>query len=66
MENVDGILGNGGPFQISKKERIELLKFDQSMKTTIQVVLEIGGDGMQATFTMGQPGKMGAVEKTLE
>lgn len=55
-----------GPFHISKGERIKVLKFDRLMKTTIKVVLEISGYGMQATFTMGQPGKMGAVEKTLK
>lgn len=32
------------------------------VKTTVKVVLEISGDGMQGMFAVGEPGKMGAVK----
>lgn len=43
-----------------------MLKFDKLVKTIVKVVLEISGDGMQGTFAVGEPGRMGAMEKTLE
>lgn len=56
------ILGNGKPFKISKEGWIEVLKFDKLVKTTVKVVLEISGEGMQGMFAVGEPGKMGAVK----
>lgn len=66
MKNVNVILGNERSFKISKLGSVEVLKFHKSMKTTVRVVLEIRGDGMQVTFAVGEPGKMGAMEKMLE
>lgn len=62
MKNVDRILGNGGPFKVSKEGRIEVLKFDRSMQATVKVVLGINDDGnrMQDAFAMGDPESMGS------
>ena len=63
LSYVDVILGNGKPLKISKEYWIEVLKFDKLVKTTVKVMLEFSGDSMQGTFAVGEPGKMGAVEK---
>lgn len=56
------IPGNGKPFKISEEGWIEVLKFDKLVKTTVKVLVEISGDGMQGMLTVGEPGKMEAVK----